>query len=98
MRTTRALPHTPDVVDSSAELRGLRLRGQPWGLRLVDGEECTFMTGATDVVAGMRLNYACTKGWGIGVPDRTKAVWQISYIVSLQNRTLRKMGVAEAAF
>ena len=82
----------------TSELRALRLRGEPWGLRLLDGETCVYMTGATDVVADMRLNYACTNGWGLGLPDRSTAIWKVSYIVSLQKRTLRKMGIATAIF
>ena len=98
MRVTKPLPQTRDPVDTTSELRGLRLRGEPWGLRLSDGETCVFVTGATDVVAGMRLNYACTNGWGIGLPNRSTAIWEVSYIVSLQNRTLHKKNIATAVF
>ncbi len=98
MRLTKPLPQARDVVDTTSELRGLRLRGEPWGLRLSDGETCVYVTGATDVVAGMRLNYACTNGWGIGLPDRVTASWEVSYIVSLQNRTVHKMRIATAVF
>jgi hypothetical protein len=98
MRLTKPLAHTRDVVDSTSELRALRLRGEPWGLRLLDGQTCVYMTGATDVVAGMRLNFACTHGWGLGLPDRSTAIWEVPYIASLENRALHKMGIATAAF
>ena len=51
-------------------------QGDAWGLRLTSGDTCVFVTGATDVVAGERLNYACAKdGWIIGAPDRSTVTW-----------------------
>jgi hypothetical protein len=54
----------------------LQPKGEPWGLLLMSGDRCIFATGATDVVAGERMNYACAKnGWVIGAPDRSTAIW-----------------------
>lgn len=65
-----------EKVKLTGELWGLRLRGAPWGLRLVSGDTCVFAQGATDAVAGERLNYACARtGWIIGAPDRSTATW-----------------------
>ncbi|WP_281154656.1 serine/threonine-protein kinase [Streptomyces sp. HYC2] len=47
---------------------------------LPDGNTCRVMTGATMVVAEERMNYACEKGGYLyGEPDKTDAVWAISY-------------------
>jgi hypothetical protein len=54
----------------------LQPKAMPWGLRLASGDSCVFVTGATDVVDGDRLNYVCRKtGWIIGAPDRSTATW-----------------------
>ncbi len=40
------------------------------------------MTGATTVLAGERMNYACEEGGHLyGDPDRNDALWTISYRV-----------------
>ncbi|WP_269846187.1 serine/threonine-protein kinase [Streptomyces carminius] len=47
---------------------------------LSDGNACRVMTGATTVVAEERMNYACEEGGHLyGEPDKTGAVWTISY-------------------
>lgn len=54
--------------------------GPPWALRLSNGDECRFITGATTVVAGLRLNYQCTSGaFVFGDPDRSRPEWSIFY-------------------
>ena len=97
MTLTKALPGSPDAVDTIGELHNLRLRGQPWGLQLTDGETCTFMTGATDVVHGERLNYACTKRFAIGLPYRSSSAWEIKTVPGLHGN-VESFGVAEAVF
>ncbi|HEY7078016.1 MAG TPA: hypothetical protein VH418_21710 [Solirubrobacteraceae bacterium] len=50
----------------------------PWGLRLRDGERCLLLQGASDVLRGRRINYACTRTRFLaGRPDRRRAVWRI---------------------
>jgi hypothetical protein len=50
----------------------------PWGVRLRDGEHCLLLQGASDVVHGKRVNYACGRtSYLIGRPDRSRAVWRI---------------------
>jgi hypothetical protein len=50
------------------------LFNDPWNIELTDGRHCTFSSGASNVVAGNRLNYFCTGAvdYGLwGLPDRT---------------------------
>ena len=50
----------------------------PWALELADGSRCTFLTGATMAVAGMRLNYGCAGGASvIGDVHRGGPVWRV---------------------
>ena len=49
----------------------------PWALELPDGAHCTLLTGATALIAGMRINYGCEGGGSVlGAPDRTLPVWR----------------------
>ena len=57
--------------------------GNPWAIKLVGGQVCTFLTGATFAYHGKRVNYGCTttsKGTTFlaGSPDRTHATWTIT--------------------
>lgn len=52
--------------------------GQPWALQLADGSRCELLGGATGVVDGMRLNYACNSRLNLyGNPDRSARPWTI---------------------
>jgi hypothetical protein len=54
------------------------LAAPPWMLQLTIGTTCGFLTGATDVVAGQRLNYSCADGSSLyGTPDRSTGQWTI---------------------
>lgn len=53
----------------------------PWALELANGAKCVFVTGASDLIAGRRLNYDCGRGGTvIGAPDRTGKLWLVSYL------------------
>jgi hypothetical protein len=77
----------------------LQPKGQPWGLRLANGETCTFATGATDVVQGMRMNYEC-KGndFIVGFPDRSKPLWTAHAIVWPNKKNLKQVALSAAVF
>ncbi len=76
----------------------LQPKAEPWGLRLRSGDTCVFVTGATDVVGGERLNYACRKtGWVIGAPDRSTAVWE-AHTVDWPSKHVTKVSIAMAVF
>ena len=52
----------------------------PWAVELANGERCGLLTGATAVVAGMRINYGCEGGGSIvGELDRSQPVWTGNY-------------------
>jgi len=54
------------------------LASAPWALELADGSRCTFLTGATMAVAGMRWNYGCPNGAEvIGEVNRGDPVWRV---------------------
>lgn len=76
-------------------------KGKPhaWMLRLAGGAQCGFATGATGLVDGMRLNYACTSGgWLAGDPDRSKSTWKANYVASTDKPAVRKVSIAIAVF
>jgi hypothetical protein len=82
----------------NATTRRLEPKGEPWGLRLTNGDTCVFATGATDVVAGERMNYACARdGWIIGAPDRSTAVWT-ARSVDYPNKDITRVSIATAVF
>jgi len=95
MTVTKALA---DKLKLTGEIWGLRLRGAPWGLHLVSGDTCVFAQGATDAVAGERLNYACRKtGWIIGVPVRSAPIWT-ARTADWPNKHVTKVSIAMAVF
>jgi hypothetical protein len=51
------LPH--DEVDEDSGESG---QPAPWALVLDSGDRCVFLTGATDLVNGQRIDYACRQG------------------------------------
>jgi hypothetical protein len=57
----------------------------PYEIRLRHGVRCGLSTGATGVIAGLRLNYGCTNGaWLLGSPNRNSPLWRILYLPSLK--------------
>lgn len=88
----------PLTDDQNATTRWLQPKGQPWGLRLANGDTCVFATGATDAVAGERLNYACAKdGWIIGAPDSSTAIWT-ARSVDYPKKHIMRVSIATAIF
>jgi hypothetical protein len=91
---TKPLPHNVNPTT-----RWLQPKGEPWGLRLANGDTCFFATGATDVAAGMRMNYECNgNGWIVGFPDRTKPLWTAHAIVWPNKSRLKRVEIAAAVF
>jgi hypothetical protein len=56
-----------------------------WAFRLANGRGCVFVSGASNVVKGKRLNYVCRlRRFGVagppflfGFPDRRRPAWTI---------------------
>ena len=54
-------------------------QGNPWVIKLAGGMICTFLTGATFVFHGQRVNYGCDKKTFLaGSPTRSSATWTIT--------------------
>jgi eukaryotic-like serine/threonine-protein kinase len=84
--------------NENATTRWLQPKGEPWGLRLTNGDTCVFATGATDAVRGERLNYACRRtGWIIGAPDRSTAIWS-ARSVDYPHGNITRVHIAMAIF
>lgn len=71
--------------------------GLPWALELDDGTRCTFLTGATSAVAGMRVNYGCVGGQRsiVGDVDRTSPQWRV-FVDTGRGATVESQGVRVA--
>jgi hypothetical protein len=54
-----------------------------WGIELKSGNLCGFAEGATDVIGGERVNYACERNnvWLVGWTIRTHNPWRIQTAV-----------------
>jgi hypothetical protein len=53
--------------------------GNPWTIKLAGGTVCTFLTGATYMYRGKRVNYGCgRKTFLAGNPDRSRPTWTIT--------------------
>jgi hypothetical protein len=53
-------------------------QGYPWAVKLADGTVCTFLTGATYIYHGRRVDYGCDgKTFLAGTPNRSTATWTI---------------------
>jgi predicted Ser/Thr protein kinase len=57
---------------------GAEAKGTPWAIQLANGARCLLLSGASNVIAGQRLNYGCTRGLGLyGDVNRSAPVWTI---------------------
>jgi hypothetical protein len=55
-------------------------RYSPWALQLINARWCEILSGATGLIAGMRINYGCVGGGTLlGNPRRGAATWTIFY-------------------
>lgn len=69
LRLTRRLPRPGPPLQGPA---------LPWTIVTTDDRRCVFMTGATALAGGERVNYGCTDGsYLIGDPDTRPALWTI---------------------
>jgi hypothetical protein len=71
--------------------------GRPWGLALADGSRCVFVTGASELVGGYRLNYTCSNGRVLfGLPRTSGATWTIREARSATAQTMRFAAIRRA--
>jgi hypothetical protein len=81
-------PHKEESRDSAL----------PWALELANGQRCTFFTGATAPVAGMRINYGCPGGFQVvGDIDRSQPMWRV-FFQGEKSIALEQVDVAVAWF
>ncbi|MBV8067638.1 MAG: hypothetical protein JO113_06655 [Candidatus Eremiobacteraeota bacterium] len=94
LHDTKALDGRPSWLGHSVQPKG-----EPWALRLINGDTCVFETGATDVIGGKRMNYACVKsGWIVGFVNRSTKSWDAESVSSPSDKQLKKLGIASALF
>lgn len=89
---------SPLEVAEDPTAKMLQPSGEPWGLRLTNGDTCVFVVGATDAVHDQRLNYACRRsGWIIGQTDRSTATWT-AHTVQWPKTRVTSVQIAVAIF
>ncbi|HZQ64300.1 MAG TPA: hypothetical protein VFA66_03635 [Gaiellaceae bacterium] len=91
LRLTKALP-------KELGNHGTPGTGDPWAVKLADGRECTFLTGATSAYHGRRISYGCTRTVFLaGSPNRRRPAWTI-VLGRGQNAPSRTVSIAVAAW
>jgi hypothetical protein len=93
LRMQKALP-SPNPTT-----QWLQPHNQPWGLRLTNGDTCVFATGATDVIKGERMNYACARSdaWIIGNVNQLTPLWT-AQSSAYPSKGVKTVFIAEAVF
>ena len=72
--------------------------GDPWGIVLSDGAQCTFLSGATEVRGDLRWNYACSNDLMLwGSVDDTTAQWTIDSSSDLET-PLERVTIAKVIY
>ena len=69
--------------------------GQPWAIKLANGDTCVFLAGAMPVERGMRGNYGCSRGMAFGDADKSGSIWRIYY---KRDSSLHRVAIVEAVF
>jgi hypothetical protein len=71
----------------------------PWALQIAGGRTCVMTSGASTIVRGQRVNYACD-GRGlralVGRPRKRTATWTIAMVTSYQGAGYRRVKVKRA--
>jgi hypothetical protein len=72
---------------------------QPWGLELANGQRCTFLTGASIVIAHQRVNYSCENyNYSIlGNVDRSASVWWVN-VYNFSHNMIDKLAITAVWF
>lgn len=68
-----------------------------WAIELESGARCVFISGATNVVRGFRLNYGCTNGGVLfGSPRTATSTWRIRYARNGDGRGMKLVAIRRA--
>jgi hypothetical protein len=72
------------------------MRTPPWAIQLRSGARCVFVSGATSLIAGRRINYFCGRNGAVlvGLPRRGAATWTILVAPRSSARTLSPQPIA----
>ena len=72
-------------------------RYPPWAVQTTGGKWCTFLSGATGLIGGLRINYGCAGG-GIllGNPKRRTSTWTIFYAPNFNSKQFVSTSLAAA--
>jgi hypothetical protein len=72
-------------------------RYSPWVLQFVTRKWCEILSGATGVIAGMRINYGCVGGGTLlGNPRRDAATWTIFYTAGTTGHNFQAVAIRAA--
>jgi len=74
LAATKVTPPTDQIVPQTSSPSA-----DPWALVIADGQMCVFITGASQVVDGLRESYGCPGGSLYGDPNRSSPIWTIWY-------------------
>jgi len=86
---TKPLPPNPGEAHPT--------RYDPWAVQTSSGKWCTFIDGASSIVATMRINYACAGGgFLIGSLRRNSPTWTIFYSATFKATVYRPVGLVSA--
>jgi len=64
-------------------------------IHLADGPVCSFLTGASGLIGGERINYSCTEGAFIVGSPHISPVWMVKEVKKGQSQPVM-MSVVEA--
>jgi hypothetical protein len=85
------------TLPRSSNTSGDPTRYPPWAVQTTGGKWCTILTGATGLIAGMRINYGCAgRGYLLGNPRRQTAIWTIFYAARYDSNQLMRVPLASA--
>lgn len=72
-------------------------RFAPWAVQTTSGKWCTLFTGASSLLAGMRISYGCDDdGVLLGDPRRKTKIWTIFYASSYKASQYRPVALRSA--
>jgi hypothetical protein len=72
-------------------------RFAPWTVKLVNGKWCSIFSGATGLIAGLRINHGCTGGRVLlGNPRRSTPTWTIFYAPNYHASQYQPVPIAQA--
>jgi hypothetical protein len=77
----------------------INLKSEPWGIELTNGARCTFLTGASTMIANERINYSCNPYVYsiVGKIDRSSPIWKAN-VFNYDTKQIQKMPIKRVWF